>query len=249
MSAQDVITRWNGFLKKVEERMQAILAEADAGFDQVIAYGVTDLTGLTGAVTAFEARMNSLGQKVNDASTKLTDEDFELPFDEMIERGELLQLEIEIATHEMSVTKRAKAARLLKELVDQERDQPHKCSNCSSLLEITVTHAPSSPACKFCGAVNQVQPSMTVSNYYYGGSIDALAAEAALAEWRAMMEEEHRYLNLRTPSPAEEKKRRDAAETYHRAYHTAFARLHPDRSADQIEAEVKGAMSHFDLSF
>ncbi len=245
-----VLERWDTFLGKVRQRVDAVLGEADVGFDQVIATNVTDAATMSGAVSAFEARMQGLGTKIDQAWDKI-DEELRSGSalkrrDKMIAQGDALRDYIEVKTYEMSVLKRAQAARALWQIVTQDAAQPHHCTSCGGQLQLAVYHTSSSVPCGFCGAVNQVQPSTAIGQYYYGGAIHALSEEVALQQWHALHAEEQRFQDIRGASAEDKARLRAATEHYWRTYCTAHAEIHPDWTPEQIEAEVAGKMGSFD---
>lgn len=241
--------RWLGFIESVQKRVQEILAEADAGFDQIVAMSAADTTAMTGAVTAFESRMIALGLKVSDAQTKLAGSYLGSALDDLMEMGDQLQHDIEIKTNRMSVAKRAKAASALYETAKRDMEQPLLCQNCGGVLEITVRHKASSPVCPFCKTVNQVQTSTPVGHFYYGGCVQALAEQASIDQWCEKLAAEKRIDDMRNPSAADIAGLKKISENYWQTYFDAMVRLHPDWQAEQIPAEIRVKMKGFDTRY
>jgi len=244
-----LIERWDTFLGKLSARVDEVLAEADAGFDQLIAINVTDPAPLSGAVSAFEARMHGLERKIEDAWDKL-DEQLRSGSalrvrDELRAKADALHHRVELARTEMSVRKRAKAARALAELAREEMQRPVSCSHCGGPLTPEVRHVASNVNCPACDAVNAIQPGTAAGSYYQGGALHALAEEAALPQWQLMKQEEQRYNDLRRPGGEDLERLRQATESYWRRYWETYGELHPDWSREQVEAELRGKMGHF----
>jgi hypothetical protein len=63
--------RWSAFLAKVKARVDEILAEADPGFDELIATEVLDPVPLSSALSEFHARMLALEKKIDDSWEKI----------------------------------------------------------------------------------------------------------------------------------------------------------------------------------
>lgn len=244
-----LVERWETFLGKVRQRLEAILAEADAGFDQLIAMNVTDPAPLVGAVSAFEARLRGLANKVEQAWDDLDDQlssSSQLKRrDELHRRGRQLQHEIEVRGEELSIRKRAAAARGQWQLAEQEMAQPQRCVNCGADLVLATRHATQNATCGSCGAVNTVRAGQATTYLFYGNGLHALAEEAALEPWRALKAEEARDEQLRGSTAADKRRLEAAHYAYWRAYCEAMGRMHPDWTPEQIERELQGKMGQF----
>ena len=237
----DIETRWSGFIEQVRQRVAEMMAEADAGFDQIIAVDVTDIATISGAVAAFESRMNGLKIKVTGAQSKLALQANGRNLDSMLAQGDLLQHEISTQSTEMTVKKRAKAASMLWLIAEQELNLPRHCVSCGGVMQMKVLHTSSSPTCPFCKTVNQIQPAQSVTNYYYGGAVAAQAESQAVEKWRKMNQLEFHHEQVYSEST--QQAFRHAAEAYWTNYFTAFANMHPDWDLAQVPLEVRGKLS------
>ncbi len=247
-----LVTRWQSFLGKVRGRLEAILAEADAGFDQLIAMNVSDPAPLAGAVSAFDARLRGLATKVEEAweqlDEQLTSSSQLKRRDELHRQGRQLEREIMVRGEELSIRKRAAAARGQWQLAEQEMAQPQRCVNCGGDLVLAQRHATQNATCGSCGAVNTVRAGQATTYLFYANGLHALAEEAALEPWRALKAEEARDEELRGSTAADEQRLEAAHHAYWRAYCEAMGRMHPDWTPEQVERELRAKMSSFRYS-
>lgn len=198
---QALLERWQTFSGKVRQRLTEVLMEADAGFDQIIAMDVVDPASMSGAVSAFDARIRGLQQKVEQAWEQI---DEQLRDRSQLDRRDGLHreqrelaAEIGRAGRQMSILKQAAAAQRLWEIASAEMAQPQYCVNCGAQLEAAVKHTAINETCASCGAVNSLRPGTATTYLFYGNGIHALAEQAALGEWIALEQEELRHEGLR----------------------------------------------------
>jgi predicted RNA-binding Zn-ribbon protein involved in translation (DUF1610 family) len=207
--------RWEAFLTKVTARAEEICAEADPGFDALIAAEVMDPVPLASAMSEFHARMMGLEKKIDESWDKLGLDD-----DGLREQGRQLRKRIERQSKALQVTKSAKAARAVQKLAQAEMAKPVQCSSCGGPLEPTVRHEASNVTCPHCKAVSVVRPGMATLMLYGGGRLHAFGEEAALEEsvrLEAAVERWH----------AAREKRKSDVDAYtqaHRSYWLAYAR-------------------------
>jgi len=166
-AVQDLVTRWNGFLKKIEARYYEVLQQTEAPLDNVIAnlqfdniiihnisnglknQTVTQLSEkVDGAAGKFEGEMRAAG-----ASSGLISQ----------ERGKTHVLknwmEIEYLKFENKLA--ARAAKKILENVNAHIDEKkmHRCTQCGADLNINVfSFMAVNIKCESCGSVNTYQP-------------------------------------------------------------------------------------------
>jgi hypothetical protein len=175
--------RWEAFLNKVAQRLEEICAEADPGFDALIAAEVLDPIPLASAMSEFHARMLSLEKKIDDSWHQLGLED-----DALREKGRALRKVIERRSKTLQVKKTAKAARAVKALAEVEMKRfatDTKCTSCGAPLSPTVLHEPSNVTCGHCRAVAVARPGQATLMLFQGSCLHAFGEEAALEadEW------------------------------------------------------------------
>ena len=207
--------RWEAFLAKVQARADEICAEADAGFDGLIAAEVMDPVPLASAMSELHARMMGLEKKIDESWDKL-----DLDGDALRAQGTQLKQRIARQSKALQVTKAAKAARAVQKLAQAEMAKSVQCSSCGGPLEPTVRHEASNVTCPHCKAVSVVRPGMATLMLYGGGCLHAFGEEAALDEsvrLEAAVERWH----------AAREKRRSDVDAYvqaHRSYWLVYAR-------------------------
>jgi hypothetical protein len=255
----ELMQRWETFVGKVKGRMQEVLAEADAGFDEVMEIDVIDPAAMSGASSAFEARVRGIAKKVEESWEKIEKELDQLidaaddPVlgqltalrEQQSDRARELQWEMELEAKLMIARKEAKAARILGERAKKEMAEPRPCPKCGGELAVTVKHTASSVTCKFCRAVTSVVTGMATGMYYQGAAMHQLGHDAALEQWVAMEREERRYKSIREPRVADLQRYEDATIAYWRRYCDTIGTLHPDWDAATIDAQYRGKMGHF----
>jgi hypothetical protein len=188
--AQALATRWDGFLKKIENRYYEVLEQTSAPLDDVIAglqYDTVIITNITNGLK--NQTVTQLTEKMEGAMSKMEGEmdkagvsrDFKWR-----ERNKINILknwmEIEYAKFEVSLF--ARAARQILENVKKHIDEKklHRCTQCGAELPINVySFMAVNMKCESCGSVNTYQPDDRVRamEYYV---ITQLAEEHAFPE-------------------------------------------------------------------
>ncbi|MGC4116713.1 MAG: hypothetical protein QM765_19555 [Myxococcales bacterium] len=242
------------------------LAEADPGFDELIATEALDPAPLASALSEFEARMRGLIKKVEDAWEKIDPEidaamdEAEGPQvqrvaklrDELLRKRLALSEGIETASREMAVRKSAEGARALQVLARAEMEKAgggRKCSACSAPIKPGTLTEPSTVTCGHCKAVNEVHPGPATALFYGGGAQHALAEESALVEEAKRNAEEKLFQGLRHATLADQKRYEDAWLTYWRAYAKTFVALTPGSSPEHVEKMAQAKIGALRMSF
>lgn len=257
---EPIVNRWHTFFDKVRARFQEVLTEADAGYDEVMNIEIVDPAVLSGATSAFQARVRGLQDKVRDAWSKIEQEISQVIQDtedssecekmypvRSAEQHRGLQLidDMERQTEALRIHKEAKAARLLKEVADREMQEPKICSHCGAPLVVPTPYKATSVTCSHCQAVNSVHPGIATGLYYQGGALHNLAQETALTEWQAQVQAEKRYKAWRHPLQEDWAQFEKATETYWKAYFSAMKKLHPDWTEETYERELNARMGQW----
>ena len=157
--SNDAVQRWKTFLEKVRTRFGEVMAEADAGLDELIATEVIDPGPVAAATNEVKGRLFGLRDKIEPAWKKLEAEIGEAQRD-LEDLGRELETEILRAADEFDEAVRKKQLARLEELAKEElaaRDL--KCTRCGAKLpEPVVQHRTENVTCTHCQAVNTVRP-------------------------------------------------------------------------------------------
>jgi hypothetical protein len=187
---QALVTRWDGFLKKLEARYYEVLQQTEAPLDGIIDGLQYDNVVIINIANGLKNQtVTQLSEKADQGWSKMRGE-----MDAMNASGGDINaqreklavfkywLEIEYQKFEMSVF--AKAARKILENVKQHIDlnKMHKCTQCAAELPINVySFMAINIKCDSCGSVNTYQPDDRIRalEYYV---INQLAEEHAFPE-------------------------------------------------------------------
>lgn len=188
--AQALAARWDGFLKKIEQRYFEVLEQASAPIDDVINNLQFDtivinniLQGLKNqTVTQLTEKMEGAVRKM-DGEMDATGVSRDFKWRERNKVGILRNwMEVEFQKFEISLF--ARAARKILENVKAHIDEKkmHRCTQCGAELPIKVfSFMAVNLKCDSCGSVNTYQPDdrIRAMEYYV---ITQLAEEHAMAE-------------------------------------------------------------------
>jgi hypothetical protein len=160
----DAAQRWTTFLGKVKARLGEILAEADAGLDDIIATEVIDPGPVSSAQNEVKARLFALREKIGPAWTKLEPELGERS-GHLEDQGRALEGEIMKAVELFEAQTQAKYRARLSELSHAElKERKLACSKCAAPLpEPAVRHRVENVTCPHCQAVNTVRPGLATA--------------------------------------------------------------------------------------
>ncbi|MBI2392705.1 MAG: hypothetical protein HYV09_24175 [Deltaproteobacteria bacterium] len=240
--AQAVKTKWDGFVPKIDARVQEVLAEADAGLDELIALHGNDPGPMGAAFSALQVRFRGLGQKLDEAWEKIDGELDQVRDDADSARdhealGHLwaelrasyaqAKERIDLAYEGIYTRKNAAWGRALWSQAQRDSQQPVACVKCGAAIQQTVFHQSSNLTCAHCGAVNQLHPGMAAGLLFQGQGLHALAHEQAWNEWLAMHRAEQAYNGHRVPITRDRDALLAAARAYWTRYYVAFQQMHP----------------------
>ncbi len=231
--------RWTAFLEKVTQRADEILAEADPGFDELIATEVLDPVPLSSALTEFHSRMLGLEKKIDDSWEKI-DADLDEPRarDELYELGRKARKAIARKSKVLQVQKQAKAAHAIWELAKAEMAKvksSSRCSQCGAPIVPEVFHQASNVTCAHCKAVSVLRPGMATLLFYQGICLHAFGEEAALDESARLEDAIERYQAKRNKKKADV----DAWVQAHRKYWQVYARGYGTHVPGWDDAQAK----------
>lgn len=155
----DAAARWKAFLDKVRARLHEVLAEADAGLDELIAIEVIDPGPVAAASNEVRARLFGLRDKISPAWAKLEAELGDAQRD-LEDLGRALESEILEAADRFDDVVRTKQLARLEGLAKEElAARELKCTRCGARLpEPAVQHRTENVTCTHCQAVNTVRP-------------------------------------------------------------------------------------------
>ena len=208
----------------MKARVDESLADADTGFDELIATEVLDPVPLSSALTEFHARMLALEKKIDDSWEKIDAELGEADDrDALYEQGRRLRKEIARRSKVIQVQKQAKAAHAVWKLAEAEVEKvkrTSKCSQCGAPIVPAVFHEASNVTCTHCKAVSVLRPGMATLLFFQGIGLHALGEEAALDESARLEDAIDRYQSKREKRRADV----DAYVAAHRKYWLTYAR-------------------------
>jgi hypothetical protein len=189
---QQVIERWNAAIADVLDRVDAILADASAGSQAVIAHIGSDLAPLVQPWGAVEHQMHQYREQVAQTWSRVSDELSRAgPLPDGVMRREggkrnWATKEIEIRYTRAYRLAMATAADVMRQraLAADARDRP--CRQCGGSLDrIRLSGMALNVECGYCRAVNTVEPGQALRAFATVGAM-ALAERQALDLWEAM---------------------------------------------------------------
>jgi hypothetical protein len=231
MDPSEAITRWDGFLAKLRERVDETLAQAEEGCAMLLDVNGLDPQPMTVAWMAIENQLRELSAKVDETWEgkvgPAVGED-----DAQKEKGESLQRSIEQKKEALEVRIFADAARKIYEQARVNLAKDQKCAQCGAALKLEQAFFRSKHvSCPFCSNVNTFVPGATISAVEYF-CCHHLAREKTLGlygKWIAAQ---------RT---ADEER---ALREYTTAYLRARIEIVPEYEKD-FEKDLKGKMAFF----
>jgi len=251
--------KWNGFVPKLQARIDQVTAEASAGLDQLIAQHPLEAGPMGQALAVVQSRFHNLRSKVEAARETIGDEldavlsDGDLgdapwrAVHELRERldGQALALDkaLERGHELLAAEKQAAWGRQLRRLADAERRAHVACVQCAGEVPVSVWWRHESVACPYCEAINELSPGTAAGLFYSGLGVHALAHHAALPAWSAARAEEDAYNSRRHPSRDDRERHLEAERTYWTTYYDEVARLNPGFDGE-VDAAVAAKMKH-----
>jgi ribosomal protein L37AE/L43A len=258
--AQTVKGKWEGFLPKLQARIQDVVAEADAGLDDLMASHALDPGPMGAAFSALQARFHGLGKKLDEAWEKIDNE-----WDEVRDQDEVTAKDHQILSHvwatmmgqlqktqqsmtlayeTIQITKSAAWARALWAQMEKDVRDPVPCSQCGAPLEVTVRHQASNVICRHCKASTTVHPGTAAGLLFQGNGMHALAQEQAYDLYVGHLAAEKKYNAFRVPISRDFDERLAAARAYYTRYYQAIQQMNPGFDGDVPKA-VDAKLAHF----
>jgi predicted RNA-binding Zn-ribbon protein involved in translation (DUF1610 family) len=179
-----LLERWDGFLKKIDERLREIMEEAAAGLKAIVEQHPTDVLPLTNACSGLDHRVRELRNRIQQTWEQQVEPKFsEVGGEGFLDQGLDRKADFEQAFDEQWARFKAGAVahfyRNLWPLAQAAMQKPVGCSRCGGALPLPVRHESVSLHCPYCGVVNQVIAESAVAQYFGGGG-HAFAEEATL---------------------------------------------------------------------
>jgi hypothetical protein len=197
-SLHAVIARWDAAIADVHARFDALLQEAWAQSEPLVASTELDFGPLTRAWGAIEHHLHAHTSEVSDRWDEICDalSDVDgIPEGTTMVEGEkrdLATTELEIRYQQYHRAIMARAAEVMRRHAITADASALSCTQCGAKL---VGASPVSQAldvaCPHCRAVNTIEPGAALRMFAAGGAL-ALAEHAALAHWEAMKRAEVR---------------------------------------------------------
>ncbi len=255
-----LVQQWDGFLGKVDGRVQAVIAEADAGLDQLIAQHAMDHGPMGAAFAALQSRFHGLSTKLSDAWEKIDEEIDEIGEDDdlssadwdaisnardaMCDKYVKLTDDLELHHYTIEMKKNADWARRLRALAEQEMATGVPCSQCGTPMQVENLDSGGSQKCGSCGAVNNVLPGAASALFYRGLGAHALAQEQSWNHWLAERTAKAEFDKKRHPTAYDHWAYLKAAHDYWTAYHQAGLAVYP-KFVQDVASSVDAKMKHY----
>ncbi|WP_103071188.1 hypothetical protein [Aquimarina sediminis] len=191
MSFNDTQTRWDGFLKKIEDRFEEILKKTEAALP--LLFDATDFETIT-----FQNAWQGIYTQANDLIYKIEDTWYEKVEDTFINSGiqfgskQLLQerdkglrvrfnLEQKLKSYEVSIF--SDAAKKLLNKAKEILSKDFCCTQCQAKLPVRDNFFRSYySTCDYCQTVNTFEPGSKARNVEHF-AVDAISEEAALEHY------------------------------------------------------------------
>lgn len=257
---QPIAEKWDGFVAKVQARVQDVVNESHAGIDQLIAQYATDPGPMGTAMQAVQSRFHGLDQKVDDAWDKISEqfdeitddddlssEDYDavtLVEDQAHAKYEQLREHIELQWNWLEMRKQADWARKLYEIVGQESQQPVSCSQCGAPFQNTSWFQAANVNCPHCGSLNSVQPGTASGLFFAGLGAHAMSHEQAWNEWMAEQKAKAFYDSRRHQTAADHYHWIEAARAYWTKYYQVTQQLNPGFT-QPVEEAVNNRLAQY----
>jgi len=160
-----VRARWDAFLAKIRERVDAVLAEAHPGCLAVLEQSGFDPTAMSNVFPAIHARLRDLSAKADDTWSQQVDPAFERTGEYtkavLLEEGEkarALRSWVDFRGEDFEVRTKADAARIIWARLGPTLPSSLKCSHCGHPVAVPLTFVALNLACPACAAVNSFEP-------------------------------------------------------------------------------------------
>ena len=252
--------RWQRFAAHVKGRVEEVIAEANAGIDQLIAEHAFDHGPMGAAFSALQARFNGIDNRIDkgwedcEAAFEAVRDLDDLPerdlmwlnriWSEWSRQHRQLRHETDLHYQLLETRKNADWARRLRELAQREIEKGVSCTQCGGQVVPEVYWEASNVTCSHCQAVNSVKPGTAAALMYQGLGAHALSHEAALNEWVEEQNAKQRYDELRHPTAYDHWLWLQAAHAYYTRYYQTMHHIHPG-TPETVEQGVTNKLKHY----
>jgi hypothetical protein len=246
------IARWDAFLGQIAARHRGVLADAEASLRaQVLAVaGGGDYLPISHAMMAINSRLQELESMIEDTW-----------------HAKAIDAILDETNHSWEIRDREHAkAMVVKDQLDDEREmlEPRvfallarerfnhalaahqgmiRCAGCGAGLETPVTFRAIELPCR-CGVRTTFEPGELMRSVAAIGA-HAVAQEAVITEWKAMVTADRARRRHRSPTPLHAIQTYEAAQiTYWRAYLAVRSRYEPELARDPVR-EVRDRMEQW----
>lgn len=245
--------RWVAFAGKLRNRLREVMAEAEAGVHQVIAVDPLNTNAFATAQSAVTSRLLGLGERIQEAETKLGQE-----WDAAVDANDLagaeagaawnrivgesrgLQREVAHTKDWFEIASGAAWGRALYPLVEAEVRRPRQCARCGAAIAAASVHQASNVTCGHCGTVSTLDVG-PAAGAYFSGAIHHLAREAVRDHWAAQADADRWWRDLRDPTQADRARYLDVHRAFWTAYYAVYDQLHPGLRETQTIAQAAAA--------
>jgi hypothetical protein len=250
--------RWNGFVRKVSGRIEEIMAEANAGLDELIQAAPVEHAPWGAAWGTLSSRVSGLDQKIGEAREKLdaeldairdlddiaqSDHDAVLALGRAwLEQERAIRRQLERNFHTFETRKWADRARALYALARVEAERPAPCTSCGAPLTVTGLWESSNVKCGHCGVQNSVSPGPAGGQYW--GSLHYVAVEGSFAELYAEQDAKAQYDRYRCPTAADFDTILRASHAFYTKYNTLLKSMNPGFVGTVEEATAANMKHH-----
>lgn len=241
-----LIQRWDSALADLRRDFGAVLAEATAGSEPLIAATESDLTPLTLPWNTIEVRRREFGERLSDKWDELGDlmSECDAFTHEMMDRegskrdAALVELEISYLGANRSVM--ARAADRIRQIALVADASQRKCQYCGAQLDrVTPVSEALNVECGYCNAMNTVEPGNALRMFAAMGA-PHLAEQAAFPDLAAMMRAEnqmHQYRESKDVPLRLLEEFESSARRYHTTRLTVEAGYNPEQ-AKYVETKL-----------
>ena len=180
---QALVQRWDGFLGKIAERLEEIIAEAAAGCAQIAAQYPLDPLPLGNAMTGLDHRIRQLKERIEETWEGQVEDKFSDAGDgSFLDVGLDKKQDAETALEHRWQNAKAKIladhARSIYPLAMAALEKAPACERCGAPIQPKSRTVSETVACGACGAQNQYQPDPAIQAFR--AAAHPLAEEAAL---------------------------------------------------------------------
>lgn len=244
-----VMQRFEGFLTKIDGRLQEIMTEAEQGLVGLMAQDPEDFMSYSNAVTGLEHRFQQLRDKLQ----QTWDDQIEAACDKAgvldpgLDRKALAELDLEARWSQWKATQVANFYRNLAPRAQAQLAEPVHCTQCGAALTVPDPTQMSNVQCPHCSALNQVAPPPAVT--VYNGAAAAFADEDCIslrADIERFRQEVDRWRRDRdwAAEPLESLERWEQMERNYWTTHAQRVAQHSGKPLDQALVDARMRQFH-----